>query len=95
MRASVFEAESGAGYYVLDRLGYEHLAAGSVRHHACGEMHSDSAQRAGTLDNLSHVDTRARPDAELFGRRLNTLCCPNGIDRSFERSHEPVTRTVD
>jgi hypothetical protein len=46
------------------------------------------------LDNLAHVDTRARPDAELFGRRLDTLCRPNGIDRPLERSHEPVTRAV-
>ena len=95
MRASVLEAECGAGDDVLDRLGYEYLAASSVRHHACGEMHGDSTQRAGLLYNLAHVYTRARPDPELLGRRLNSLCRPDGIDRPFERSHEPVTRTID
>ena len=95
MRSSVLEPECGAGDDVLDGLGYEYLAAGSVGHHACGEMHGDATQGAGTLDNLAHVYTRARPDAELLGRRLNVLGGPNGIDRPFERGHEPVTGTVD
>jgi hypothetical protein len=78
MRASVLEAERGAGDDVLDRRRHEYLAAGGAGHHACGEMHCDAMQGAGTLDNLAHMHTRTRPDAELFGGRLNALCRPNG-----------------
>ena len=94
MLSSVLEAERGAGDDVLDCLGYEELTAGGASHHAGGEMHCDATQGAGALDNLAHMDTRTRPDAELFGGRLNALCGSNGVDRPFERSHEPVTCTV-
>jgi hypothetical protein len=94
MRSSVLEAECGAGDDVLDRLGYEYLTATSAPHHTGCEMYRNSTQGAATLDDLAHVDTRARSEAELFGRHLNALCRPDGIDRPFERSHELVTRTV-
>lgn len=95
MRSSVLEAERGAGDDVLDRVGDEDLAPCSVRHHACGEMDGDSPQGSALLDNFAHVYACARPEAEVLGRRLDALCRPNSVDRSFEGSHEFVAGMVD
>jgi hypothetical protein len=84
--AAVFKHKAGPGHKILHRVGDEHFAGASRRHHSRRHMDRDSADIAPGKLNLTGVYAGADFQAKVADRLANCQRAADGSRWSVKRS---------
>ena len=95
MRSALREFQPGPCHEVRDNSGNENFVGLRVRHDASRRVHRNSADIPAPDFNFAGMETGARRQANLFGRRAKRQRAANCAARSIKRRQNPIAGRLD